>query len=156
MDLVRADSYTQDKPLCAYGEPHSMCHARAWESHLTRLYDAIENNDLPHVLEIEHLLTNDEKCIACAYSLKAKGEVRTALDSYLLKQKSIPTTIGNSWFLSWRIFVFSLLLAFATITVAFLRHEFFGFGFELSQITIMDFFFAIFFATGVVILLETR
>lgn len=156
MDSVQNAPNPDSKPLCAYGTPHSFCHARAWDSHLARLYDAIETNDLPHVLEIEHLLTNEEKCIACAYALKAKGEVKTALEEYLLKrQSSKVTTLGNTWFLTWRLFIFCLLLAFATATVAFLRLEFFGYGFAASEITLLDLFFAIFFATGAAIMLES-
>jgi len=54
--------------------------------HLQELYAAIEQNDLNSIYALEHTLTQAEECVVCAYALKAKGEVRTALDLFLRQQ----------------------------------------------------------------------
>ncbi len=49
--------------------------------HLTQLYEAIQKDDIPKLLHIEHELTHDEECGECGYALKAHGDIRRMLDS---------------------------------------------------------------------------
>jgi hypothetical protein len=51
--------------------------------HLTHLYDAIIRGDIKSVYRLEHELTTEEECVACAYALKADGHVREILDTFL-------------------------------------------------------------------------
>lgn len=53
------------------------------ENHLADLYDAIKNNNIEEAQKVEHELTVQEECVACAYTFKAKGEVRNELLSFL-------------------------------------------------------------------------
>lgn len=55
-------------PLCLYNLPHDYCHAKVWET--------IEPKTTADIERIENLLTADEKCIACVYSLRAKGQLK--------------------------------------------------------------------------------
>ncbi len=60
---------------------HKFC-----ENHLTALYDAIKINDIAGIEKIEHELTVEEECVACAYTFKSKGEAKYELLSYLKGQ----------------------------------------------------------------------
>lgn len=60
---------------------HKFC-----ENHLTALYNAIKINDVKGIEKIEHQLTVQEECVACAYTFKSKGEVKYELLSYLKSQ----------------------------------------------------------------------
>src|SRR3989344_8238077 len=60
---------------------HKFC-----ENHLTALYDAIKINDVQGIEKIEHKLTVEEECVACAYTFKSKGEAKFELMSYLQSQ----------------------------------------------------------------------
>lgn len=53
------------------------------ENHLTALYDALKKGDLQLVDKIEHQLTREEQCVACAYIFKTRGTVREAFETYL-------------------------------------------------------------------------
>lgn len=55
-------------------------------SHLMQLYDAIVKGDVKKTYSVEHELTHEEECVACAYALKAHGTVREVLDSFLQKE----------------------------------------------------------------------
>lgn len=54
--------------------------------HLKSLFHAIERGDVKSVYEIEHKLTHEEECVACAYAYKAKGAVREVLDIFLQQE----------------------------------------------------------------------
>ena len=57
---------------------HKFC-----ESHLAELYEAIKEGRIGDIERIEHELSKSEECVACAYALKAEGEAKTALLTYL-------------------------------------------------------------------------
>ena len=59
-------------------EPYRLCNA-----HLIALYQAIAAGDVKSTYEIEHELSKDEECVACAYMLKAHGTVRATLSHFL-------------------------------------------------------------------------
>lgn len=54
--------------------------------HLKSLFRAIERGDAKSVYEIEHKLTHEEECVACAYAYKARGAVREVLDVFLQQE----------------------------------------------------------------------
>lgn len=54
--------------------------------HLQALFRALERGDVDAVYQIEHKLTPEEECVACAYSLRAHGKVRQVLDAFLQKE----------------------------------------------------------------------
>lgn len=54
--------------------------------HLKSLFQAIERGDVKAVYELEHRLTHEEECVACAYALKAKGQVREVLNVFLQEE----------------------------------------------------------------------
>jgi len=53
------------------------------QNHLTELYEAMKRGDLAGIEEIEHELSQEEECVACAYALKAKGEAKKELLEFL-------------------------------------------------------------------------
>jgi len=53
------------------------------QNHLTELYEAIKRGDLGGIEEVEHELSQEEECVACAYALKAKGETKRELLEFL-------------------------------------------------------------------------
>ncbi len=69
------------------------------KNHLTLLYEAIERGDIRQAYQLEHELTYTQVCVACAYSLKAKGDLRLMLDHYLKKQgfEIDPPQEDNIW-----------------------------------------------------------
>ena len=56
---------------------HQFC-----ENHLVELYEAIKAGRIGDVERIE-ISSPSEECVACAYALKAKGEIREVLLEYL-------------------------------------------------------------------------
>ena len=52
-------------------------------NHLGLFYEAIKEGNLSMMDKLEHELTIEEKCVACAYIFKTHGSVREALGSYL-------------------------------------------------------------------------
>ncbi len=54
--------------------------------HLQALFRALERGDVASVYQIEHELTPEEECVACAYALRAHGAVRQVLDTFLRKE----------------------------------------------------------------------
>jgi hypothetical protein len=118
---------------------HKFC-----ENHLTELYEAIKAGKIAETKKIEHELSKSEECVACAYALKARGEVKTVLLEYLKNEGlSVETpgkvrSLSNFWLLGFRIivplaifflslllfrhyvpFVFSLILSFTFSIVVF-------------------------------------
>jgi hypothetical protein len=53
------------------------------QNHLTELYEAIKRGDIGEIEEVEHELSSQEECVACAYALKAKGEAKKELLGFL-------------------------------------------------------------------------
>lgn len=53
------------------------------ENHLAELYEAIKTNNISELEKIEHELSSQEECIACAYALKAQGEAKQVLFKFL-------------------------------------------------------------------------
>lgn len=54
--------------------------------HLQALFRALERGDVDLVYQLEHELTPEEECVACAYALRAHGRVREVLDTFLQKE----------------------------------------------------------------------
>jgi hypothetical protein len=118
---------------------HKFC-----EDHLTELYEAIKAGKIAETKKIEHELSKSEECVACAYALKAKGEVKTVLLEYLKNEGFTVETPGKvrsfSSFWPWGLraivpivifflslvilrnyspFIFSLILSFTLSIVVF-------------------------------------
>lgn len=60
--------------------------------HLQGLFRAIEKGDLKTVYQIEHRLTRDEECVACAYAFRAHGAVKEVLDTFLEQEGFVAST----------------------------------------------------------------
>lgn len=59
---------------------------RICNNHLAHLFEAIQHSDLTTVRKIEHELTKEEECVACAYAAKAVGTTREELIKFLQKE----------------------------------------------------------------------
>ncbi len=85
--------------------------------HLTELFAAIQRGDVAGIYKLEHTLTKEEECVACAYALRAKGVARQALDTfleqegYLVSSPQTPTIIGELRFWLLRLGLLSGLTA---------------------------------------------
>jgi hypothetical protein len=64
--------------------------------HLQELFRAIERGDVRAVEHIEHVLTPQEECVACTYSLRANGEVKQVLDSFLQQEGYLGRKASNT------------------------------------------------------------
>ncbi|OGD85949.1 hypothetical protein A2Z23_01775 [Candidatus Curtissbacteria bacterium RBG_16_39_7] len=53
------------------------------QNHLTELYEAIKQGNVAEIEKVEHELSSEEECVACAYALKAKGEAKRELLRFL-------------------------------------------------------------------------
>ena len=93
------------------------------ENHLADLYEAIKNEDLAETEKVEHQLTIEEECVACAYSFKAKGSVKGELLSYLksqgfeldVRRKESLLDHFYFWFVRVAIFTFVYLVLFSAL-----------------------------------------
>jgi len=56
------------------------------QNHLPMLYEALKANNIKDTEKIEHVLTEEEQCVACAYILKIKDSASLALERYLIDQ----------------------------------------------------------------------
>lgn len=56
------------------------------QNHLPMLYEALKANNIKDTEKIEHVLTEEEQCVACAYILKIKDSASVALERYLIDQ----------------------------------------------------------------------
>lgn len=61
-------------------------HLQLCAEHLQSLFRALERGDVGAVYQIEHQLTPEEECVACAYALRAHGKVRQVLDMFLQQE----------------------------------------------------------------------
>ncbi len=90
--------------------------------HLIDLYHAIAQGDVERTYEIEHELSTEEECVACAYALKAHGNVRKTLTHFLQEEGFLISdpqsqTIGDElkfWFIRCMILTF-LFLAYINL-----------------------------------------
>ncbi len=56
------------------------------ENHLAALYEALKRDDLKVVRKVEHLLTGEEKCVACSYMFIAQGGAKKAFKEFLVAE----------------------------------------------------------------------
>jgi hypothetical protein len=109
------------------------------QNHLSEFYEAIKTGNLPLMDKIEHELTNEEKCVACAYVFKTQGTVREALEVFLNSEGfnvavENPNQAVESEFLYWviRLFIFSIVffivLFVAFVVKHFVFHNYFSFN----------------------------
>ncbi len=96
------------------------------ENHLTLLFEAIKSNDVENVEKIEHTLTPQEECVACAYLLKAGEPVASALSRFL-KQEGFHVVVPSKqtrlehlllWLLRISLFASSILIALGIESIA--------------------------------------
>lgn len=73
-------------------------HLKLCNEHLLGLYRAIERGDVSSVYRIEHTLTYDEECVACAYSLRSSGAVKEVLDTFLRQEGFSLTSADDTSF----------------------------------------------------------
>lgn len=56
------------------------------DHHLEDLYLAIQRGDANKVYELEHILNQTEKCVACSYVFKAQGGTKAVLEQLLSQE----------------------------------------------------------------------
>lgn len=102
--------------MTGHDNKNSLC-----QSHLTTLYTALKENDVQDVLEIEEELTDEEKCVACTYLLKAKGPASKALalhlthDGFITNESMVSDSNSSNisyFIIRLTIFVFTTLFVF--------------------------------------------
>ena len=100
--------------------------------HLQELFRAIVSGNAGEIYQIEHKLTPEEECVACAYALRARGTVREVLDTFL-KQEGfmVETPTPHTPFAEikyWvvRLLIFTGLMVFISRSGLFLKTFFDG------------------------------
>lgn len=91
--------------------------------HLTQLYAAIERGDIQRVRHLTHVLTTTEECVACAYALKAHGQVQVELKRFLKNEGfavEVPAAAGVIASVSF------FLVRLIVLAVLFMAIMFFG------------------------------
>lgn len=83
------------------------------ENHLSEFYEAVKEGNMPLIEKLEHELTEEEKCVACAYVFKTNGTVKEALEDFFrtdgLSADAGPrySSGGEAFIWGLRFFVFS-------------------------------------------------
>lgn len=117
------------------------------QNHLPEFFKAIKAGDVSRVEALEHQLTPEEECVACAFVFKTKGTVRDALESFLNKEgfeveKKEKRTIKEKtyyWLLKGFILLGSLL--FILFFLALFKGVLFGSKINLLALNIMEMIF---------------
>lgn len=87
------------------------------QNHLAHFFEALVRGEVEAVRRVEHQLTAEEECVACAYLLRARGEARNEAEEFLVKEgflghltaRSAPE--GSSGARSGKVFLLFFLLA---------------------------------------------
>ncbi len=105
---------------------------QACHNHLLLLFQALKKGDVRSIYKIEHELTPTEECVACAYALKAKGEVRDTLYEFLESQGLLVGSVRKNYseaeYWLFRILVFAGVFIMVVLVALFFRLLLFGQG----------------------------
>lgn len=105
-------------------------------NHLPDFFKALQIGDLKQINKIEHNLTKEEECVACAYIFKTKGSVRDALGTFLneegfevdLSSEKTKNKILSFWIFRIAVLLIIISLLFILFTVV----KYFIIGLQVS------------------------
>jgi hypothetical protein len=118
-----------------------MARVQVCNNHLSEFYHAVQEGNIPLIGELEHELSEEEKCVACTYVFKTQGTVKEALEAYLAadgaKITVSPKTTTTGEFMYWllRIGVFSTIFIGTLFLAATFKQQLFG----VKTVTVFSF-----------------
>ncbi len=115
------------------------------QNHLTQFYEALKYNDLNLSENIEHLLSPQEKCVACVYLLSAQGTIKEALVDYFAKEGILvdpspsPKTVKEALvFWSLRALFFIMIFFIIVTAESFVKKLLFGIYNDLFSLGLVE------------------
>lgn len=128
-------------------------HLKVCRNHLSELFNAMEQGNIQLIKELEHELTPQEECVACAYGLKASLQGKNELENFLKKEgftvdiKVQSSFISQVFYWMFRAVLFFALFAGILIAERMLTNVFFhSKTYSLFSLNMVEFVSATFFS----------